>query len=250
MLALREPWVLRRLGDLKRTVLERHQTWHPQGPALLDMCLLLLTKTWSESEAVLIKPTNVANNLAGEMLALRPSAPGLLLYSDLESFLVSNLKKTAETQMKLPALVKIFAADTQYAERAAVSLEHLDFLQSVVVVWHAQRMQLQALLASDAAARLRTLDSAMLLAHPAETLSAAAGFLGSDLALDAARDIVAGPVWKTHAKDPFSAYDSGRRESENLEIASQHADAVRAALRWAEGPLSRIAPELTHPLLP
>jgi len=250
MLSLREPWVLRRLGDLKRTVLARRQAWYPQGPALLDMAMQLLAKTWSESESVLIKPTNVANNLAGEMLTLCPSAPGLLLHSDLENFLISNLKKTAETQKKLPALVKLFADDTDYAERASVSLEHLDFLQSVVVVWHAQRMQLQVLLASDAATRLRTLDSTLLLARPVDTLCAAAGFLGCDLAADAAREIVAGPVWNTHAKDPFSAYDNGRRESENHEIATRHADAVRDALRWAEGPLSRIGPDLTHPLLP
>ena len=250
MLVLREPWVLRRLGDLKRGVIARGQPWYPQGPSLLEMALQLLVKTWSESESVLIKPTNVANDLAIDLLALRPEAHALLLHSDLESFLISNLKKTDETQHKLPLLAKLFDQDTSYSERLGIKLDSLDFLQSVVVVWHAQRMQLQALLASGAASRLRTLDSAVLLARPAETLSKATEFLGQMLDSGEARGIVAGPVWNTHAKDPFSTYDSSRREAENHEVATRHADEVRTALRWAEGLLSQVPPDLTQSLLP
>jgi len=250
MLALREPWVLRRLGDLKRGVLAHAQAWYPQGPALLDLALQLLSKTWEESEAVLIKPTNVSNNLADDLLSLRPDAPGLLLYSDLESFLVSNLKKTADTQQKLPAMVQIFDQDTRYGEQLGVSLAGLDLLQAVVVVWHAQRIQWQALLAASAGARLRTLDSAVLLARPAETLAAAAALLGRPLTAADAKDITGGPVWNTHAKDPFSTYDSVRRGAENLDLAARHREDILAALRWAEPLLSRRPPELPRPLMP
>lgn len=250
MLVLREPWVLRRLGDLKRAVLTRGQGWYPQGPALLDLSLQLLTKTWEESEAVLIKPTNVSNNLAEDLLSLRPDAPGLVLYSDLESFLVSNLKKTGETQQKLPAMVELFDRDTRYGEQLGVSLAGLEFLQAVTVVWHAQRIQWQALLASSAGSRLRTLDSAELLARPAETLGAAAALLGRPLGALEAQGIAAGPVWATHAKDPFSAYDHARRDSENQDVLGRHREDVAAALRWAEPLLSRRPPELPRPLMP
>jgi len=249
MLVLREPWVLRRLGDLKRGVLARQQTWYPQGPALVDMALQLLAKTWGESEAVLIKPTNVANDLADDLLTLRPDAHGLLLYSDLESFLVSNLKKTDETQQKLPLLVQLFDQDTSYAERLGIKLSGLDFPQSVVVVWHAQRMQWQALLASAAGPRLRTLDSGVMLAHPAETLGAAAAFLGRTLTAAEAVDVVAGPAWNTHAKDPFSAYDSRRRDAENRDIAERHRHEIATALRWAEPLLARRPPDLPQGLM-
>ncbi|HSN17368.1 MAG TPA: hypothetical protein VLV87_04080 [Gammaproteobacteria bacterium] len=248
-LVLREPWVLRRLGDLKRGVQARRQAWYPQGPALLDMALQLLTKTWEESEAVLIKPTNVSNNLAEDILSLRPDAMGLVLTSDLESFLISNLKKTDETRQKLPAMVQLVDQDVRYGEQLGISLADLSFLQSVVVVWHAQRMQWQTLLASSAGDRLRSLDSAELLAHPAETLTAAAAFLGRPLDVAEALDIAAGPVWNTHAKDPFSAYDSGRRDSENRDLLGQHRQEISEALRWAERLLSRRSPELGRPLM-
>lgn len=249
MLVLREPWVLRRLGDLKRQVQAGRQAWYPQGPVLLDMALQLLSKTWEDSEAVLIKPTNVSNNLADDLLSLRPDAPGLVLSSDLESFLVSNLKKTGDTQQKLPAMVQLFDQDTAYGEQAGISLAGLDFLQAVVVVWHAQRLQWQALLASPAGARLRSLDSAELLARPAETLAAAAAFLGRPLDTEDARGIAAGPVWNTHAKDPFSAYDSGRRDRENQDVLERHRQDVTAALRWAEPLLGRRPPDLMRPLM-
>ncbi|HEY1992479.1 MAG TPA: hypothetical protein VGH71_08450 [Gammaproteobacteria bacterium] len=250
MLVLREPWVLRRLGDLKRGVQARRQAWYPQGPALLDMSLQLLGKTWEDSEAVLIKPTNVSNNLAEDLLSLRPDAPGLVLSSDLESFLVSNLKKTDETRQKLPTMVQLFDQDVDYGEQLGVSLAGLDFLQAVVVVWHAQRIQWQALLASSAGARLRTLDSAVLLARPAETLAAAAAFLGRPMDVAEARETAAGPVWNTHAKDPFSGYDSDRRERENRDVLERHRQDISAAQHWAEPLLAQRPPELPRPLVP
>ena len=249
MLVLREPWVLRRLGDLKRSVQSRAQAWYPQGPALLDMALQLLGKTWEDTEAVLIKPTNVSNNLAEDILSLRPEASGLVLTSDLESFLVSNLKKTEETRRKLPALVELFDHDVRYGEQLDISLARLDFLQAVAVVWHAQRLQWQALLASSAGARLRTLDAAALLARPAETISAVAAFLGRPLSAADAAEVVAGPVWSTHAKDPFSSYDSGHRGRENRETLERHRLDIDATLRWAEPLLARRPPELTRPLV-
>ena len=250
-LVLREPWVLRRLGELKRSIVQRGQAWYPQGPQLLDLVLRLLAKTWTESESVLIKPTHVANNLARDLLTLRPQARGVLLHSDLETFLVSNLTKTDETKAKTPAMLQLFDTDLGYAKRfPELRLERLDFLQSVAVIWHAQMLLFQELLAADPGPRLRSLDSAVLLTRPAETLSAVAGFLGYPLHPDEAAGIAAGPVWNTHAKDPFSAYDSRRREAENLEVVGRHGDDVRRTLAWAEGQFRDAPPALSRPLLP
>ncbi|HEX7966138.1 MAG TPA: hypothetical protein VF651_10520 [Gammaproteobacteria bacterium] len=235
VLALREPWVLRRIADLKRGVQARGQAWYPQGPQLLDLALRLLAKTWQPSESVLIKPTHVAHNLAAEALELRPRAKGLLLHSDLETFLVSNLKKTEDTKQKTPALLRLFDQDTGYARRfPALALDRLDYLQSLVVIWHAQMLKFQELLASAAGARLRSLDSARLLAEPAAMVQAAAGFLELPLTAADAEASVAGPVWNTHAKDPFSAYDSAQRDAEGRDIVARHGPELRAALLWSE----------------
>ncbi len=240
-LVLREPWVLRRIADLKRGTLARGQAWYPQGPMLLDLALTLLAKTWLPEEAVLIKPTHAANNLAADALNIRPKARGLLLHSDLESFLVSNLKKTDETKQKTPLLLRLFDQDSGYARRFGLDLDSLDYLQSLVVIWHAQMIEFQSLLGSEAGTRLRHLDSARMLQEPAHALAAAADFLGYGMGAEQARAIVAGPVWNTHAKDPFSRYDSGRRDEENRDIQARHGAELHAALAWAE-PLLRESP--------
>lgn len=251
VLVLREPWVLRRVGELRRGLAAQGQAWKPQGPQLLELVLCLLGKTWNESESVLIKPTHVSNNLASDMLALRPQARGIVLHSGLEAFLVSNLKKQEETQQKMPMLARIFDMDTGYSQRFEnINIESLGMLQQAAVVWHAQMLAFQALLASPAGPRLRVLDSAQLLADPTTALQAAAAFLGQPLAAEELPGILEGPTWKTHAKDPFSDYDRATREQENRDIASKHADPIRYVLRWME-PLLRQAPAgLTQPLLP
>jgi len=63
-----------------------------------------------------IKVTNIANNLVEDVLQHLPGHKILYLYSDLESFLVSNLKKAPETQKKMPALAAAFLADGNFCE--------------------------------------------------------------------------------------------------------------------------------------
>lgn len=251
VLALREPWVLRRLGELKRSLAAHGQKWEPQGPSLLELVLQLLGKTWHESESVLIKPTHVSNNLAADMLALHPEARGIVLHSGLEAFLVSNLKKQDETQQKMPMLARIFDMDAGYTQRFEnLSIESLGMLQQAAVVWHAQMLCFQALLASPAGSRLRALDSAGLLADPPAALQAAAAFLGDPLGGDELTGILEGPTWKTHAKNPFSDYDQAARERENREVAAKHGDQIRYVLRWIEPLLKQAPPDLPQPLLP
>jgi hypothetical protein len=251
VLVLREPWALRRLSEVKRGLAVHGQQWEPQGPMLLDMMLQLLSKTWTESESVLIKPTHVANNLAAEMLMLRPEAQGIVLYSGLEAFLVSNLKKQDDTKQKMPMLARIFDADTGYTKRFEnTSIESLGMLQQAAVIWHAQMLAFQGLLSSPGGTRLKTLDSARLLADPPAALQAAAAWLGNPLTAEELDGIIEGPTWKTHAKDPFSDYDSAKREQENRDIVARHADEIRYVLRWMEPLLKQAPPDLGQPLLP
>jgi hypothetical protein len=108
----------------------------------------------------------------------------------------------------------------------------------------------QGLLASPGGTRLRTLDSVRLLADPAAALKAAAAWLGDPLTVEELGGIIDGPTWKTHAKDPFSDYDSATREQENRDVAARHADEIRYVLRWMEPLLKQAPAHLGQPLLP
>lgn len=235
VLVLREPWILRRLADIRRESILARQDWRTQSAALVDMALTLLGKTWIESQSILIKPTNIANSLATNMLAARPEARGIVLYSDLETFIISNLKKSEETRQKMPVLARLFDTDTGFASMfEGLSLDKLSHLQAVVAVWYAQMLAFGKLLATDTGKRLVSLDSAELLARPEEVLYAVARHFDYPIGAQDISNIVAGPTWHTHAKDPFSDYDRKLRGDENLQIAKQYVEEIREALCWAE----------------
>src|SRR6476660_941178 len=59
----------------------------------LELVLSLLEREPAPGEAVIVKPTNFANRLMEPMLSARPAARAVFLYSDVETFLRSLLKR-------------------------------------------------------------------------------------------------------------------------------------------------------------
>lgn len=251
-MVLREPIVLRQLCDLKRPMILNGNDWLAQGHALLDLAITLLSKTYFDSEAVLIKPTNLANNMIAEMLALRPDAKAIFLYSDLKDFLISNLKKTDETQQKMRTLARMFARDISYLRHFPdLDIDSLNWLQAVFIVWHAQMLNFSNFLKLSDNQKIASLNSSTLLAKPRETMAAVSGFYGFGLDAEKIREIVSGPTWKTHAKDPLAPYDQEERERENAAIASRYRTEIEEVLRWADPFLARVpvATPLHHALI-
>ncbi|HEY4555061.1 MAG TPA: hypothetical protein VIG68_01300, partial [Lysobacter sp.] len=98
LVALKEPLVLRRLADAREA--------GQDTDALLPQTVALLARPWQPRGAVVIKPTHAALNIAGDCLDATPGSRAVVLSSGLEDFLVSNIKKTPETQAKIPALAE------------------------------------------------------------------------------------------------------------------------------------------------
>src|SRR5688572_9854321 len=96
--ALKEPLVLRRLGDA------RHAGWDTGD--LPSTTARLLARPWNDGGGVLIKATHAALNIAGDLLDASPDSRAVLLTSSLDDFLVSNLKKPADTLAKVPELAE------------------------------------------------------------------------------------------------------------------------------------------------
>ncbi|MEV8693177.1 hypothetical protein AB0014_25765, partial [Klebsiella pneumoniae] len=90
--------ILRRLADA------RAAGWEIDG--LVDVSVRLLARPWSADGSVIVKPTHAALNIAVDLMEAAPQSRGVLLSSDLEDFVVSNIKKTPETQAKIPQLAE------------------------------------------------------------------------------------------------------------------------------------------------
>jgi len=126
--SLKEPWILRRLSDLKRA--QRHQINDDYWQQVFSSYLGLIAKNYHGGKSAVIKVTNVANNLLEDVLHYLPGHKILYLYSDLESFLISNLKKPQDTQTKMPGLARNFLADGNFSKKYPhfCNINQLNFL--------------------------------------------------------------------------------------------------------------------------
>ncbi|MFP7722805.1 hypothetical protein [Lysobacter sp. A3-1-A15] len=222
--ALKEPLVLRRLADA------RHGGASIDG--LVEPVTRLLARPWHPSGSVVVKPTHAALNIAGDLLEATPGSRGVIVTSSLEDFLVSNIKKSAETQAKIPTLVeRAFAASTLHSRLPRVAFEPPDILAAAALQWAAQREICLDLIDMHGKDRLRVLHAeAMLDDLPGTTWRCAQW-----LCLPVEREPLvrrAEAVAGRNAKVQDVAYSRARRDAEARQLRDRYAPAVERALQW------------------
>ena len=198
--------------------------------AAMDIALLLLARPLAHGEVNVVKPSNLLNPFIPLVTAMRPDARGLLLHAPLEDFLASVARKEIEGRAWVRELMWKLIQLGQAARFGFTDEEiyRQTDLQVAAVGWLAQ----QALFAEAAGKHdgFRTLDSATLMAEPAECLEA----LGKLFALDFDSEAVAsGPAFRTHSKDR-SEFSAEEREKERERGKSLHAREVGIVLQWSE----------------
>ncbi|GAB6195945.1 hypothetical protein [Lysobacter xanthus] len=230
---LREPLVLRRLGDARRS------GWPVDG--LLVPAVRLLGRPWSPGGFVLVKPTHAALNVGRELLDAAPASRGIVLTSTFDDFLVSNLKKTAETQAKVPELAERALNASPFGTRLPpAALAPPDLLAAVALQWAAQR-EVCAVLLSHAGGRLRTLAAERLYHAPVDSALATARWLGCDEDAGALRTSARAAASR-NAKAVDVAYDAAARARDAAAIAARHAAQLRATRTWFD---RHVAPHMT-----
>ncbi|HEY0503108.1 MAG TPA: hypothetical protein VGD42_06380 [Lysobacter sp.] len=223
--ALKEPLVLRRLGDA------RHAGWDVRE--LCTVTARLLARPWSDGGGVLVKATHAALNVADELLEATPGSRAVLLTSSLDDFLVSNLKKPRETLEKVPALAeRALQAGTLHRRLPPQALQPPDLLGAVALQWAAQR-DLVAGLATRHAGRVRVLDFADLAHDPVGVSLACSRWWRLPAAADAIR-ARAQDVAQRNAKAVDVSYSATQRAQEARLVQDRHGDDLTRARAWAE----------------
>lgn len=224
---LREPPVLMQLANGKRTAAPG---WHEA----LDTALFLLAKCRAADEAVLIKPTNAANNLAEEVLAMPGTGGVLLLHSSLKYFLVSILKKGEQGRAFVRQLFAVIRADSERTRSLdPEALSRLTDLQIAAFAWCAQVDNYLRLLERFPERRIATLDCDAFLASPLETLVKLCAFFGIEADKDRLAQVVAGPVFSKSSKNTADDYDAEVRETEYQQVLEANRGGVEAILDWS-----------------
>jgi hypothetical protein len=217
---------------------------------VLDHAMTLLARPWSPGEAVIVKPSNLINSLAPAMLGLRPDSSALLLHAPLEAFLGSIARKGLWGRLWVRELfVKLRREGALEFGLSAEDLFQLTDIQVAALCWLGQHRQF-ASLAARYPARVRTLDSEVLMARPAEALAALAAQFRLPLDAAAIADTLQGPAFTRHSKSG-QRFDGQARIAEREAGLKAHADEVEKVAAWARtlADTHSISLDLPNPLL-
>jgi hypothetical protein len=221
-----------------------------QGPdmaSVLDDVLTLVARPFSPEEAVVVKPSNIANVMAAAMLTLRPHAKALLLYAPLRTYLASIAKKGLDGRLWVRTLM-LGLLDDKLIDLGFGPRDYLgqSDLQVAAVGWLAQQALFARLHAQFGPDRVRTLSSATLMRDPSAVMAQLAGHFHLPLAPEALREIVAGPAFTRHSKFD-GAFAAAEREAEHRTAEQLHGDEIDKVLHWAKVVARTAGVELSPP---
>ncbi|MGH8127441.1 MAG: hypothetical protein ACRETC_03610 [Gammaproteobacteria bacterium] len=226
-LALREPATLLQLADLKRGLTVTNYN----VASLLTPTLNLLSRPFRTGERVLIKPTNLVNNLIPELLAASPESRVLVLYDNLEAFLLSVLKRPRESERGISQFLERLRLDAPARAFAPEVLNVGDLPRRAALVWALQMHALNASL-STSPSHVRFLGAPSLLREPVSALAAVTEWLNLGIDTAVLRDVTQGPIWNRHAKHPDQSYTPARRNEEQTLARRLLADPLQQTRAW------------------
>lgn len=236
--SLKEPWILRRMADYKRS--QGNKISSPQWREMFCKYVQLLCRNFRTGKIPVIKATNVANNLMVDVLDHMPGRGILYLYSDLESFLISNLKKASDTQQKMPSLAQGFLGDADFLQKYPQMSDpsRFSFLQVCALTWLVNLYNFKDSLKQHENAQVKTLDSQDFLDDLPGTLGSLSHFFGHAPDPTEVQRMMDPKIIRTNAKDQSKPYGNEQRQIEMNQIRSRYGQELENAMAWIE-PLVR-----------
>jgi len=240
--AIREPTILVQIANAMR---DQGNGINREMADLLPLALSLLNKPFG-NETAFIKPTNMVLNCVGKMLDLDRDSRGIILYGELEDFIISALKRPRQSRVQIPDILRRFLADPVGLEWQKQGHDAPSRLaEQAALVWYLEMRQIDGWLHGGHAKRLRTLSTDRLLSSPVESLSSAARQLDLPLDQKQVQNIIDGPIWRTHSKTA-EAYSPAKRSEEKQLARSLFGSEISAGLAYREKlpEIGTIPPEL------
>ena len=241
-LALKEPDVLMDLANAKR-MLPKTDDGRSHYNLLKDIVFTLLSRQ-HDDRPIVIKPTNTANNLLEDVLALGHQVT--IITSSLPDFLVSVAKKGEACRHFIRTVYNIFSLDPSglqnFPSRQAMTFT--DF-QVSTLIWRAQ-MELFSDMAARYPDQIVTLTDREFLENKEQTLTELCGHFDLSVDEDTIRNLVDGRFFEVNAKfDDQRFSDQIRDEQSNL-VKAMFDDDIALIDQWASK--VRLQREITLPL--
>lgn len=206
----------------------------PGAFAALSLTLDLLSRPLSPGETQILKPSNVVNHIAPQMLHARPDSKALILYSSLDSFLRAIARRGLEG--------RAFARQVYYQFAPIIPIEHgfddsemvlLTDLQIAAQAWMMQASYLDAIAKRFGRDSVRTLSSDRFLADTSGTLTEVGNFFDLDIDQARAAAIASSPIFHEHAKELGRPFDAAAFAEQHRQAGATYAEEIAATKNWA-----------------
>ncbi|WP_337658618.1 hypothetical protein [Sphingorhabdus sp. Alg231-15] len=206
---------------------------------VIEQSLTLLSRPFGEDRAVIIKPSNICNPLAIEMLRSRPDAKALLLYAPIEGFLKSIAKKEMWGRIWVrDVLIGTLKDGYAIGGFSNDELLQLTDLQVAAIGWLSQHALFAKIIKEIGPDRVKTLDSDTFLAQSPETITALSRLYGLELNEAEIDNVVQGPAFTSHSKldqvKRGEVFDAKVREQEQLKVAQAHGAEIEMVATWTK----------------
>lgn len=236
-LALKEPGVINDLAEAKR---REYPLWQDRErrELALGLALELLARPLSGHEQVVIKPSNAANALLPEIIALEPASKLVLLRPTLKEFLIAVAKggppRRRFVRQLLGARLNGAKTDLVMWLPPRNQLSHLNDLQIAAVLWAFQVREFESFTKKFPNTHVMSMECGTLLKNLPRATARAADFFG--LPPEGKRQMrkrLAG-VMSRHAKGPAFSYGPEVRRSELRAIEKYLGKTLDQTLAWAK----------------
>ena len=243
------------MGLKEPVILNDMEGWLARGAAIAEWeaasndLLSLLARPLEGQESIIAKPSCLINNIAPQILNMRPSSQALFLHAPLKDFLGSIARKGMWGRLWVRDLmIKQLRHNLIHLGLQGDDYLALTDLQVAAIGWLTQQAIFAQLYETLGAGRLLCLDSVSLMQAPADALQKLAAHFGLDLSNGALTEIVNGPVFNTHSKTD-EEFDAGSREIDRNTGEKIHADEIDKVFVWAQSVAGNAGIPLQFPVL-
>lgn len=200
----------------------------------LELVLRLLERPLSPDEPIISKQSNFANRLVDPILRTRNSSRAVLLYSDLETYLISLLKRGMWGRIIGRKLFNNLAGwTTLKLDFTSDEIIELTDMQAAALAWLMHIYHFNAL-AKAFGPRVMLVESSQMFAAPAPTLHRVMTFFDLALTEKDAADIAAGPIFAKHSKSTDRDYGVEERRRELETVGNANSEELSMVTKWIE----------------
>ncbi len=232
-LPYKEPYLLHKLSGIWRLGLQdKLQASLPATePSIMDLSLALTNRSYGAAEQAVIKLTDSCTSLLPTLLGRYPDSRILLMYSDLESFLVAMLRSPGRREFARNMLTRSRLDLTAVGMGRLVTDEDPGDGRCIALIWLSFMYPFLRLLAS-VPRRVRSLKSDVLFSSPLETVGSVDAFFDLGIGEDRLRSHLQAGVLSRDAKQRTVRFDIDQRRAEQKAAADGFRDEIDDALGW------------------